>query len=315
MLVTVAICTWNRADLLDQTLKQMRNLLIPSGVEWELLVVNNNCTDQTDEVLARHEGDLPLRRLLEQNQGLSHARNCATGVAKGELLIWTDDDVLVEPDWLSAYVAASKRWPTAQYFGGLIDPWYEKKPPHWISRDLDRFEGMILIRNLDTQERLLQPREHVFGANMAFRRGVYAERKFDARLGRSGTQNILGEETEFQKDLEAEGIRGVWVPAARIRHFVPAQRITKAYCWSYNQGLGRTRIRLEGAPEGRTLWGAPRWMYRKLWAARLKARWLQLTGSNQWIGEYITAANVSGMIVECRKQLAHRRSAATYVLS
>ena len=63
--ITVAICTWNRAQLLDQTLTEMRKLRIPPGIEWELLVVNNNCTDDTDGVLDRHEGRLPIRRLFE----------------------------------------------------------------------------------------------------------------------------------------------------------------------------------------------------------------------------------------------------------
>src|SRR5262249_56770240 len=57
--LTVAICTWNRAGLLDQTLGRLRELEIPPGTEWELLVVNNNCTDDTDAVVARHAGSLP----------------------------------------------------------------------------------------------------------------------------------------------------------------------------------------------------------------------------------------------------------------
>ena len=74
----------------------MRKLQIPDGVDWELLVVNNNCTDKTDEVIARHSEVLPLRRLLELKPGLSNARNCAVEAAQGQLLIWTDDDVLVD---------------------------------------------------------------------------------------------------------------------------------------------------------------------------------------------------------------------------
>src|SRR4051812_4932182 len=109
--VTVAICTWNRSALLDRTLTSMRHLVIPEGVEWEILVVNNNCTDDTDDVLSRHFAGLPLRRVFEPRQGLSNARNAAIDVAAGELICWTDDDVLVDPGWLSAYVEAASRWP------------------------------------------------------------------------------------------------------------------------------------------------------------------------------------------------------------
>ncbi len=125
MNVTVAICTWNRARLLDETLSRFRSVRVPAGLDWELLVVNNRSTDDTDEVLKKYESALPLRRLFEPQQGLSHARNCAIAAAQGELLLWTDDDVLVDADWLGQLVRAANSHPTAAYFGGPIDPWFE----------------------------------------------------------------------------------------------------------------------------------------------------------------------------------------------
>src|SRR5262249_22427954 len=145
MHVTVAICTWNRANLLDQTLARMRELAIPTGTRWELLLVNNNCTDATDEVIAKHADALPLRRLLETKQGLSHARNCALEHLRGELLIWTDDDVLVDPGWLAAYVDAANATPGAGYFGGPVEPWFEAEPPSDIKRHLAAIRGAFAL--------------------------------------------------------------------------------------------------------------------------------------------------------------------------
>ena len=85
MHVTVAICTWNRARLLDQTLTGLHALRIPEGITWELLVVNNRSTDDTDAVISRHADTLRLRRLCEPKQGLSNARNCAVRAARGDL--------------------------------------------------------------------------------------------------------------------------------------------------------------------------------------------------------------------------------------
>ena len=100
MFITVAICTWNRAILLDKTLTQMHRLCVPDDVEWELLVVNNNCSDDTDAVIGRHADILPIRRIHEMKTGLSNARNTAVHNAKGDYIIWTDDDVLVDEKWL-----------------------------------------------------------------------------------------------------------------------------------------------------------------------------------------------------------------------
>ncbi len=87
MLLTVAICTWNRARLLDTILLNMHKLETPKDVEWELLVVNNNSTDDTDEVLSRHTEHFPLRRLFEEKLGQVNARNCAINAARGDLII------------------------------------------------------------------------------------------------------------------------------------------------------------------------------------------------------------------------------------
>ena len=134
MFITIALSTWNRATILDQTLFQMRLLRIPAGVQWELVVVNNNCTDDTDAVIARHSGDLPLRRLFEPNQGSSYGRNRAITASAGEVICFTDDDVLVDPEWLAEYVQAAKAWPQAGFFGGRIEPWFVKEPPPSIRR-------------------------------------------------------------------------------------------------------------------------------------------------------------------------------------
>ncbi|HMO35190.1 MAG TPA: glycosyltransferase [Gemmatales bacterium] len=85
MKVTGAICTWNRAKLLDQTLERMKCLEIPEGITWELLIVNNICTDNTDEIIEKHSLTLPIKRLFEPKQGLSNARNCAVESAKEKL--------------------------------------------------------------------------------------------------------------------------------------------------------------------------------------------------------------------------------------
>ncbi len=134
MKITVAICTWNRHELLRKTLAEMTKLTVPPEVEWELLVVNNNCTDDTDDVIGEFEKQLPLKRIFEEKPGLSHARNCAIEHASGELLIWTDDDVLVDANWLVEYVKGAEAWPDASFFGGTVDPWFEIGTPKLDSK-------------------------------------------------------------------------------------------------------------------------------------------------------------------------------------
>src|SRR6266511_1998288 len=163
MLVSVAICTWNRARLLDLTLAELRRLRVPEGVEWELLVVNNNSPDDTAAVVARHAPHLPLRALTELRQGLSHARNAAVTAARGDLVLFTDDDVLVDPEWLAGYVAAARRWPDAAYFGGLIAPFYERRPPAWVEANLGCLFGMLVLRDFGPHPAPSAEEPHPFG--------------------------------------------------------------------------------------------------------------------------------------------------------
>jgi glycosyltransferase involved in cell wall biosynthesis len=310
MQISVAICTWNRAAWLDRTLTELRSLRIPTGVEWELLVVNNNCSDNTDEVLRRHANLLPLHSIFESRQGLSNARNAAVRATRGELLLWTDDDVLVDAGWLGAYAAAAARWPEAAYFGGRIEPLYEETPPQWVLENLPMLEGALVIRDLGPRERLLDVRESPFGANMAIRRRVLEAGCFDPSLGRSGQDCILGEEVALVSRLRAKGLTGVWVPSARVRHLVAARRLTRQYLWNYNFGYGCTSVRTDGAPRGRLLGGVPRWLFARyaslLWRYHME-RLLRRPG---WVGSLIRAARVRGMIAECRARSAPRMQAA-----
>lgn len=304
MFVTVAICTWNRAELLRQTLEQMRALRIPAGVEWELLVIDNNCTDDTEQVVARFVDRLPVKRVVETRQGQSNARNRAMDVARGDLLVWTDDDVLVDKEWLAAYVAAAERWPDADYFGGLITPWFEAEPPNWFRGNLPVLEGIMVTRNLGPREYRFKAGETPYGANMAFRRRAFQTQRFDPNLGLVGDNAVRFDEIEYCKALERAGFWGAWIPDAKVQHFVVARRMTLAYVWKYFEGEGRGTTRIEGPSSGSPLFGAPRWLYRQYANAIVDYWWKRAVRHPEWLRALANAAQIRGTIVEHRAKRA-----------
>ena len=83
--VTVALCTWNRSALLERTLSSMVRLRIPTGLDWELLVVDNGSTDETRAVLDRFRSELPLRTVSEPQAGVAHARARGLAEARGDV--------------------------------------------------------------------------------------------------------------------------------------------------------------------------------------------------------------------------------------
>ncbi len=310
--VTVAVCTWNRAQLLDRTLDQMRTLQIPSDVDWELLVVNNNCTDQTDTVIEKYEGDLPIRRLFEARPGHSHARNRALAEMHGDLLLWTDDDVLVDPKWLAAYDEAAQKWPHAAYFGGPVEPLFESEPPSWIMENLDLLHGPLALIDLGATCRHMLEKEYPFGANMAFRRSLIEEMRFDTSLGRVGNVLVSGDDLEFVSRLKRREMPGLWIPSALVHHHVPTRRMTESYVWDWCVGAGITEVITPGDIHVKTVFGLPRWALRRYCESRIK---LWLNGPRRgrlWLSAFRTAAVCHGVL---KTTMALRKSGSPWGVS
>lgn len=311
--VSIAICTWNRADLLDQTLNEMRKLRIPDGTNWELLVVNNNCTDHTEQVIAKHSHALPLKHLKETKAGLSHARNCAVDVAKGQLLLWTDDDVLVDREWMATYIHASRDFPEADFFGGTVIPWFEVEPPKWLKKNFAIVEGAYAARDLGQQIREFDPGELPVGANMAFRMTAVRDMRYDPSLGRVKDRLTSGDETDFVERLTEKGGRGVWVGPAEVRHFIPSPRMSKAYLRDLYTLSGQTYIRRKEIGEAPLLFGVPRWIFRQYVSSVLMTWLTGFTKGRAWMRAFVKSSLLKGAIKESRRQwtAARRQGAVT----
>lgn len=263
MRITVAICTWNRPRLLERTLDAL-SVCKPPTVPWELIVVNNDGTMSTSDVVAAFEGRLPVREVPEPSTGLSNARNTAVRSSIGDYIVWTDDDVLVSEAWLRAYEAAFERHPTADFFGGNITPWFEKPPPVWLDEAIHVTAVAYAVRDQGSREFRVTRNTLPFGANMAFRRSVLVDRPFNSALGRRGLAMLSGEElTVFEAILEAGG-EGWWVPGAAVQHFISEDRMTVEYLRRFWNGNGRSWEVTQPATGRWWIAGSPAWLWKEL---------------------------------------------------
>lgn len=302
MNVTVAICTYDRCRLLERTLASFEGLRIPDGVSWEIVVVDNRCTDATPQVVESAARELPVRRVEEPRPGLSHARNRAVAAAAGEHVIWTDDDVRVSPEWLAAYVRAFRRWPDAAFFGGAIRPLFVGDRPDWLVEGWAAVHGAYPVLDHGEEPFRITRRERLpYGANFAVPAEILAERAFDPRLGRSGTDLVGGEETEYLARLLEEGRAGRWVPRAEVEHLITREQQTLGYLRQYYRDLGRLAElrRLRGGDlDVPVLFGRPRWAWRTAVAAELRYRLGRLTGEPEgWLAELREASRAQGVLL------------------
>lgn len=242
MIVTVAICTFNRAESLRRTLESLAAMQVPSALVWELIIVNNNSTDHTDAIIEKYRERLPLRREFERRPGLSNARNRAIDLARGEYIVWTDDDVVVDPGWLTAYVEAFRRGPDAAVYGGRIIPRYELPVARWVAESESILGGPFAIRDLGTEVRPLSVAEDVvpYGANFAVRATEQRAFRYDPHLGLAPNRRRYGDEMVVVERILGSGAQGYWLPQAKVEHCIGQDRQTVRYIAAYYEGWGET---------------------------------------------------------------------------
>lgn len=230
--------------MLQKTLESLSKLTVPDDVTLTLLVVDNNSTDETCDVIesfksspfATEHSFVPL---FETRQGHTFSRNCAIEESKGNLILWTDDDVLVKPDWVQRYVDAANEQTDCDFWGSQIEPDFEGGRPEWINSTWDIVQGCFAARDLGDQPVELTAEQLPYGANFAIRGDVQRGNLFETHLGRRANQVLGEDELDLMRRLLEKGHRGSWIPAAVVQHLIPTSRSTREYVYDYFVGQGR----------------------------------------------------------------------------
>ena len=245
LFATVTIQTYNRAGILVETLESLRLLRCPENIDYEILVVDNNSSDETQGVLKKYQEILAprLRSVFEEQQGLSYARNRALKEAKGEIVCFLDDDVKVDTNWLIAVTDAFKKY-DASVVGGRSYLIYPDSRPTWLPAQKE-----TLLSQLDYGDKpLINTDKELFGLNYSVSRQMALDTGgFDIRLGRKGKKLSCGEEKKLQDKIQEAGGIIVYEPKAVVGHIVSPERLTKKWFFkrAYAGGISKQRILVE----------------------------------------------------------------------
>jgi glycosyltransferase involved in cell wall biosynthesis len=207
--ISVVVCTRNRAASLAQMLPYLAALDLAGIASFELVMVDNGSTDNTAAVIAAFANDapFPVQCVVEPRAGLSRARNAGVRAASGEIILFTDDDCLVSPDWVRVAAAQFEGHPL-QVVGGRVELFNKAHLELTILTSLERRTAA----NIDDAMR------SVIGANMAFGRAVFDRLGlFDTRLG-AGTPAKSGEDTELLYRAFSHGIPVTYEPSLCVLH-------------------------------------------------------------------------------------------------
>jgi glucosyl-dolichyl phosphate glucuronosyltransferase len=306
MHISVILCTYNRGQSLSQTLGSIAASAPPETVSWEVLVVDNNSTDDTRSVVEGFCRQYPgrFRYIFDAVQGKSHALNTGIQSSSAEILAFVDDDVIVDPNWLRNLTASLKENHWAGV-GGQILPEQGFKSPCWIPLQDKYALAPLAVFTPDLGAGPLS--EAPFGTNMAFRRSMFEKYgNFRTDLGpKPGSANPQkSEDSEFGHRLLAAGEQLRYEPSAIIYHVIPSDRLRKEYFVTWWYEKARADIRAFGIPTDTTWFivGVPFYFFRRL--ARWTFQWMFSVNPRQRFAAKLKVWGRLGEIRECYR-IAH----------
>jgi glucosyl-dolichyl phosphate glucuronosyltransferase len=238
----VVVPTYNRSQLLKRTIDSVLQANIPPGLNINLVIVDNNCKDNTAEVVREYQSQqtsIPIVYIKETRQGLSNARNGGIAGTTSEIVAFIDDDEEIDKHWLEVIVREFAD-PETHFIGGPYLPNWQAPRPSWLPPGYHSAIGVV-----DPKPRTVFSPEfgaNLMGGNAVIRRSVFDRiGTYSPKLGRSGKGLLSDEDSEFYRRLMRAGIRGLHVPDLIIYHHIPAERLTRKYhrSWCYWRGVSQ----------------------------------------------------------------------------
>jgi len=264
--VSVVVATYNRCELLPQAIQSLL-AQDSNGLEYEVIVVDNNSTDKTRDVVnSFSDSDHRVRYVFEGRQGNSYARNAGINESRSSIVAFIDDDIRADRDWIGTIKSTFDEHPEIGFIGGKVLPIWTVEPPHWLT---SRHWMPLGLQDHGDEEFYLEPARvtGVISANLAVRRdlleqvGMFSP-KFQLVRGSIGGM----EDHELVNQMWREGAIGMYVPQLRVETPVDRDRMRKRYHrrWHKSHGQNYALMREERMEKASWhLFGVPAHLYRQ----------------------------------------------------
>jgi glycosyltransferase involved in cell wall biosynthesis len=239
LLISVVLCTRDRADLLDKAMASVVTQDFPKEA-YEIIVVDNGSSDHTAAVAKAYAAQANVRYVREERVGLCIARNTGWQAAHASYVVLIDDDAIARPGWLTAIADAFLHSPgTVGVIGGRVDPIWISPRPSWLA---DEIASALTIVDWGPDQKFITDlrREWLVGANMAAPKAVIAKvGGFHPWLDRVGTNLLSSGDVHLQMEILRHGYQCLYVPNMAIEHPAPPSRLSQSWFTKrfYYQGM------------------------------------------------------------------------------
>ena len=225
--ISIIIPTFNRENMLSITLDSFVQQNYPKDC-YEIIVVNNNSTDNTQDIIDSYVNKYPefVKTFFEKRQGVHYARNSAAYLAKGDLLYYTDDDMIAHENLIFNLTQVFINNPDIASASGKITPKWEIEPPVWVKENL--MNGWLSLNDLGNETIISEDDIGVFSCHQMLRKNVFF------LSGGFNPENTAGEwigdgETGLNIKIKNLGYKFAYVGNSVIEHMIPPSRMTQAY--------------------------------------------------------------------------------------
>lgn len=234
--VSVIVCTYNRKNLLKSCLNSIYAQDYPKS-NFEVIIVDGGSTDGTAELCEEFP---QIRFITESRFGLAYARNKGAELAQGSIVAYTDDDCLVDKQWLTNLIAGFQFSEDVMGVGGPVYP----LDPEAIPAKIHVKDALGLFDDGENTKLT----DGVITSNSAFKKEIFKTIKFDESLGitRRGNLILSGEDVDFCQKLLDSGYKLSYTPHAKVYHRIHKERIRVPYIVKHalHRGISKTRIYL-----------------------------------------------------------------------
>lgn len=269
-MVSIVLSTYNGEHTLSRMLDSICHLS-PKSPNFNIIIVNNGCTDNSVSIIKSFTGRLPITLLEQPVRGKNHALNLALQENLEDLIVFTDDDVIADPDWLIHLKTCADLNADYDIFGGAITPHWELKPEKWLINNIP-IGITYASTDIGLQYGDIFP-GLIWGPNMMVRKRIFEQgHQFNAAIGPNAGQYIMGSETDFNLRMATLGFKCLFYPAAKVQHIIRDYQVEKEWVLQRAFRFGRNKYYQDRQSEKvvnseKWLFGHqnyPRWMLRKI---------------------------------------------------
>jgi len=257
--LSIVFSTFKSEDILEKSLQAYCK--ITTNYQWELIIIDNACRQETRELIERYKQYLPIVFLEQPIPGKNSALNLALPLIKSDLVLFTDNDILPNDNLVTICVEAAKNHSDVSIFSGQILP--DRELPLWLDTTSHRICSALGIYNRGEQDKDILP-EDVWGGNMLVKKEVFTNGvMFNTSVGPNGKDYVMGSETELLKRLQADGFKAMYLANSKVYHQIRDEQLSIDWLSQRALRAGKGSA-FNNEDNAIKLCGIPRYLFKKL---------------------------------------------------